>query len=247
MEREYKVAVVTGGSRGIGKAVSIELASRGMKVAIFARNQDQLDKTARDIQVKTSQTPLCLVADIGSMQSVQAAFKRVMEDFRRVDVLINAAGINIRKGIVQTTEEEWAKVIRTNLTGVFISCKIASGIMIAQKNGVIINISSVQARIGGTSPHYSASKAGIHGLTFALAKELAPFNIRVNAVAPGATDTDMAKLWSPETRERLKENTVLKRIAKPEEIAKAIAFLASEDASFITGTILDVNGGAWMG
>ncbi len=247
MNIDARVAVITGGSQGIGRALALELASRGANIVLIARNQSQLNRTAQEIHVRTKQAPLALSADVGSMHSMREAFHQTQDTFGRVDILINAAGINIRKGILQTTEAEWDEVIRTNLKGVFVACKIASEIMVAQHDGVIVNISSVQARTGGTSPHYSASKAGIHGLTFALARELAPYNIRVNVVAPGATETDMAKLWSSETRRHLIESTVLRRLAEPEEIAKVVAFLVSQDASFITGTVLDVNGGVWMG
>ena len=242
-----RVAVVTGGSRGIGKAVALELARRGLEVALLARDRDALLATAEEIRAAAGREALVCAGDVGDYEEMRQAFAAILARFGRIDVLVNAAGINIRKGILSSSSSEWEEVIRTNLTGVFNTCKLAAEVMTAQREGSIVNISSVQARLGGTSPGYSASKAGVHGLSFSLARELAPLNVRVNVVAPGATETDMAKLWNEETRVRMERSAALGRVALPTEIAAAVAFLASSEASFITGRVVDVNGGMWMG
>src|SRR5947209_3193244 len=167
---QQQVAVVTGASRGIGKSIAAELVSRGYDVMLIARQSAQLSETQAELTERASGSVVAFPGDVGSWDSMQSVVDRVRSVYGRIDALVNAAGVNIRKDIRETTLAEWNEVLRTNLTGAFITCKLVSEIMVAQESGSIVNISSVQARLGGTSPQYSASKAGLHGLTFALAR-----------------------------------------------------------------------------
>jgi len=239
-----KVVAVTGGSSGIGKAVAVEAARCGANVAIIARTLQTIEGAVAEIKSFSSQGTLGVVADVSDMASILGALNAVVSTFGQLDILVNCAGRNDRKTLFETGEKDWDEVIRVNLKGTFICCRVAAEIMRKQNYGVIINVSSVGAKRGATGPHYSASKAGIHGLSANLAKELAPYGIRVNVVAPGPIDnTRMAQEWTLEKREQLEKATLLHRLGKPVEVAKAILFLASDDASFITGEVLDVNGG----
>ena len=239
-----KVALVTGGSRGIGKETAIKLASLGCDLAILARTSIEVNDLSMELKKNFGVRCLSLTGDVSNWKEMNAQFLKLTQEFGRLDILINVAGINIPKSITETSLEEWNKVIAVNLTGTFICCKLGTELMMKRNSGVIINISSVQSRVGGRSVQYSASKAGIEGLTKSLARQLASNNIRIVSVAPGGTDTDMArKSWSKETRERLIQQTLLNRIAEPEEIASVIVFAASSDASYITGSTIHVNGG----
>ncbi len=240
-----RVALVTGASRGIGRAVALELARRGADVALLATNRSLLEEVAREIEAM-GRRPLVLVGDVGNMQEMQAAFESIKATFGHLDILVNNAGINQRQKLDKITEAGWDQTIGINLKGAFICSKLASELMIPQRSGWIVNISSVMGRMGGTSLDYSASKAGILGLTKALARSLAPHNILVNAVAPGPIATDQAKALPPDRMKQLVDSTPLGRIGQPEEIATVVAFLASEDAGFITGATIDVNGGMLM-
>ncbi len=243
MDFKDQVIVITGGSRGIGKSIAIEFSKLKASVVLIARNKETLEEVAATIQKDWLNKCVPFCGDVSNMFDMQRIFHQIEEQFGCIDVLINCAGINIRKSTFESTEEDWDKVIDVNLKGTFLCCKLACEIMKKKNGGSIINISSVGAKRGSTSPHYSASKAGINGLSACLAKEMAPFGIRVNVVSPGAVETDMAKQWSSSKRQKLIGETPLGRIGAPIEIAKAVVFLASEDASFITGENLDVNGG----
>jgi len=244
MDFSDRVVVITGGSRGIGQIIAREFSRLNAITIIVSRNKDVLESTANLIQMETHNLCIALPGDVSKMQDMQEVFSVIEKRFGQVDVLVNCAGINIRKSIFDTTEEEWDHVIDVNLKGTFICCMLASKMMAKQKKGAIINISSIGAKRGSTSPHYSASKAGVNGLSAYLAKEMAQFRVRVNVVSPGGIDTGMANNGTPEKRLQLAKETLLGRIGQPIEVAKAVIFLASEDASFITGEILDVNGGA---
>jgi 3-oxoacyl-[acyl-carrier protein] reductase len=248
MKLEGKVALVTGASRGIGKAIAIAFAREGAHLVINSSSSSgALDLVCKEIS-KLGCTCIAHRADVGQMDQVETMMAVVEKTFQRLDILVNNAGI-IRRGDIQTiTEEEWDEVIRVNLKGTFNCCKIASQIMIRQRRGKIINITSVAGRVGDitSAPGYGPSKAAIDNLTKSLALQLAPYNINVNAVAPHAIETEMSAQWSEERRISLVEAIPLKRLGKPEDVAAAVLFLASEDSNFITGEILDVNGGYWM-
>ena len=242
---DSKTALVTGASRGIGRAVALELARRGADVALLATNCELLEEVAKQIEAM-GRRALVLVGDVGNMREMRAAFDQIQAAFGRLDILVNNAGINQRQKLDKISEEGWDRTIDTNLKGAFICAKLAAEIMIPQRQGWIVNVSSVMGRMGGTSLDYSASKAGMLGLTKALSRSLAPHNILVNAVAPGPIETDQAKALPPDRMKQLVDSTPLGRIGKPEEIATVIAFLVSQDASFITGATIDVNGGMLM-
>ena len=242
---DSKTALVTGASRGIGRAVALELARRGADVALLATRREPLEQVAAEVQ-KLGRRALVLVSDVSDMGQMRAAFAQIRSTFGRLDILVNNAGINQRQKLDKITEAGWDETIDTNLKGAFICAKLAAEIMIPQRQGWIVNVSSVMGRMGGSSLDYSASKAGILGLTKALARSLAPHNILVNAVAPGPIETDQAKALPPDRMKQLVDSTPLGRIGKPDEVATVIAFLVSQDASFITGATIDVNGGMSM-
>ena len=242
---DSKTALVTGASRGIGRAVALELARRGADVALLATRREPLEQVAAEVQ-KLGRRALVLVSDVSDMGQMRAAFAQIRSTFGRLDILVNNAGINQRQKLDKITEAGWDETIDTNLKGAFICAKLAAEIMIPQRQGWIVNVSSVMGRMGGSSLDYSASKAGILGLTKALARSLAPHNILVNAVAPGPIETDQAKALPPDRMKQLVDSTPLGRIGKPDEVATVIAFLVSQDASFITGATIDVNGGMLM-
>ena len=242
-----KTALITGGSSGIGKATALLFAQQGADIGILARSKDQVDFVVDEIRADTRRNCMGLPGDVSNSGEMQKRFVEFVDRFKRLDILVNCAGINIPKGILETSLDEWREVIEINLTGTFICCKLAAEIMARQGEGNIINVSSIQAKIGGRSPQYSASKAGVEGLTKSLARELSQVNVRVNAVAPGATETGFArKYWSSQVRERLRLGTLVGRIAQPDEIANVIVFLASPAASYITGATIHVNGGAFL-
>ncbi len=248
MKLEGKVALVTGASRGIGKAVALAFAREGAHLVINSRGSPEvLDLVTEEIS-KLGCHCIAYHADVGQLDQVEAMMTAVEKTFHGLDILVNNAGI-IRRGTIETvTEEEWDEVIRVNLKGTFNCCKIASQIMMQQRRGKIINITSVAGKVGDitSAPGYGPSKAAIDNLTKSLALQLAAYNINVNAVAPHAIETEMSAQWSEEKRKSILEEIPLKRLGKPEEVAAAVLFLASQDADFITGEILDINGGYWM-
>lgn len=248
MKLEGKVALVTGASRGIGKAVARLFAEEGARLVINSSGSGEaLDLVQQEISRLGSQC-IAYRADVSQMDQVEAMMAVVEKTYQGLDILVNNAGI-IRRGDIQSvTEEEWDEVIRVNLKGTFNCCKAASQIMIQQRGGKIINITSVAGKVGDitSAPGYGPSKAAVNNLTKSLALQLAPYNINVNAIAPHAIETEMSAQWSEEKHKSILETIPLKRLGKPEEVAAAALFLASDDADFITGEILDVNGGYWM-
>ena len=241
---ENKIALVTGGARGIGRAISLGLASEGAHVA-FSDLQigDEGNKTKELVQAKGVRA-LALQADVRNFASAQVVVDDVVKEFQRVDILVNNAGITRDNLIMRMTEEEWDLVLDTNLKGTFNYCRAVSKYMISQRQGKIINISSVVGLIGNPGQvNYSASKAGIIGLTKTLAKELASRNIQVNSIAPGFVETSMTEKLTPQQREALLTMIPMKRTAQPEEIAGVVVFFASPAARYITGQVLCVDGG----
>ena len=234
-----KRILISGGSRGIGRACVELFASYGHKVAFIYRNDDtaavECSKKAGAYKIK---------ADVSVHSESVRAVNEAIEYLGGIDVLINNAGVSLTKLFSDTTYDEWKNVIDTNLSSAFSLSRECSKIMISQHNGSIINIGSVWGRCGASCEvAYSASKAGLRGLTQALAKELGPSNIRVNCIEPGVIDTDMNAEHSKETMDELCDSTPLCRIGKASEVAEAVYFLAGEGASFITGQIIGVDGG----
>jgi len=247
MKLKNRVAIVTGAARGIGKAIALTFVREGAKVALVDVDRDQLDLLKDEIS-KNKGEALSLPCDITQSPQVKEMVNQVREAFGRVDILVNNAGI-IRRGTIETiTEEDWDRVIEVNLKGTFNCCKAVFGIMKQQGYGKIVNISSIAGKMGDitSAPGYGPSKAGIDALTKTLARQLAPYGINVNGVAPHAIETEMSAQWSEERRREIIASIPLGRLGKPEEVAEAVLFLVSDEASFITGEILDVNGGALM-
>ncbi|PTX61253.1 3-oxoacyl-[acyl-carrier-protein] reductase [Melghirimyces profundicolus] len=239
-----KVAMVTGGSRGIGRAVSVALAEAGADVAvIYAGNREAAEETVEAIR-KTGRKASEIRADVSSSDEVQAAVKEVLETFGNIDILVNNAGITRDNLMLRMKEEDWDKVIDTNLKGVFLCTKAVTRPMMKQRSGRIINISSVVGISGNPGQaNYVAAKAGVIGLTKSTAKELASRGITVNAVAPGFIETDMTSKLGEDVRKDLLGQIPLARLGKPEDVAEAVKFLASDAAAYITGQTLNVDGG----
>lgn len=240
-----QVALVTGGSEGIGRSTATMLAEGGASVVVVGRDAQKLRLVAETISRDTGATCLDLPGHVEDFEEMRGCFAQVEAKLGGLDILVNSAGINNPKGTLDSTVGEFVEVIGVNLVGTFVCCKLGAEMILRRKaGGAIINISSVQSRLGGRSPQYSASKAGVEGLTKSLARELGKHGIRVNALAPGGTETSFAaRYWSEATREMLRERTILGRVAEPDEVAAAVVFLASRAASYITGTTLHVNGG----
>ena len=240
-----KVAIVTGGSRGIGAGIAKRLAEEGMKVAITSRGADQLQKTAREIEAAGG-TALAIPGDAGLKDDVEALFAQVMDAWGSVDVVVNNAGwANPRMHILEMDQDHWDTVIRTNLTSVYLHCHRAANIMVDQgKPGVLINISSFAAqRAHRYMAAYDGSKGGMEAMSRTMAIDLAPFKIRVNVVEPGAIHTEEFDPDGEEGKRKRGETVPLGRVGYPDDIAGAVAFLASDDASYITGQIIAVDGG----
>jgi len=245
---EKKVAVVTGAAQGIGKAIALGLAKQGADLVLADLDVEKVKSVADQIAAETGRQAMAIKTDVGDQRSVQAMVDQATEKFGQIDILVNNAGI-IRRGSLETmTDQDWHDVVRTNLTGVYYCCRAIVPIMKGQGSGKIVNISSVAAKTGDitSSPGYGPSKAAIDCLTKSLARELAPYGINVNAVAPHAIETEMSAEWSDEKRKKVVSAIPLGRMGQPEEVAELVAFLASDKASFITGEIVDVNGGFLM-
>jgi 3-oxoacyl-[acyl-carrier protein] reductase len=247
MKLMNRVAIVTGGARGIGKAIALVFVREGAKLALIDVDQGILDTAKNEIK-KDRQEVIAIPCDITKGVEVKAMVNQVQKAFGRVDILVNNAGI-IRRGTIETvTEDDWDRVIEVNLKGTFNCCKAVVDPMKSQKYGKIVNISSIAGKMGDitSAPGYGPSKAGVDALTKTLARQLAPYGINVNAVSPHAIETEMSAQWSEERRREIISSIPLGRLGKPEDVAEATVFLASDEASFITGEILDVNGGALM-
>jgi 3-oxoacyl-[acyl-carrier protein] reductase len=241
-----KVAIVTGASRGIGRAIAKKLAEEGARVVV---NYNSSSKEAEDLQREITESggeALLFKADVSISRDVQSMVEATIAKFGRVDILVNNAGIIFRKRILESTEEEWDRTLDVNLKSVYLCSKAVAPIMIGQKRGKIVNISSISGVNSPPSavevPDYTASKAGVIGLTRALAVDLAP-TINVNVVCPGAIETDMLAQMSEQARSGRMAETPLTRFGRPEEIAAAVLYLASDDSDFVTGETLVVSGG----
>ena len=247
MQLTGKTAIVTGGSRGIGRAAALTLAEAGADVAvIYAGNTAAAEETVRLIEEK-GRKGLAIQCDVADEAAVTAMVKDVKKELGRIDILVNNAGIT-RDGLLMIMKEaDWQAVLDTNLTGAFHCTKAVTRLMMKQRSGAIINITSVVGQTGNAGQaNYAAAKAGMIGFTKSVAKELASRGIRVNAVAPGCIDTDMTAVLSDAVKEDMLKSIPLGRVAQPEEVAKAVVFLASDNASYITGQVLNVDGGMVM-
>jgi 3-oxoacyl-[acyl-carrier protein] reductase len=238
-----KVAVVTGASQGIGRDTALALAEAGAKVAVAARNEEKLAALVNDIAAAGGEA-LAVKMDVAEFEQVKAGFKQIVEKFGRLDILVNNAAVT-RDGLaMRMKQEDWETVVRTNLTGAHWCIQQVLPVMMKARAGRIINISSVVAQSGNAGQaNYVAAKAGLIGLTKAIAIEIASRNITVNAVAPGFIETPMTDVLPDKVKEELKTRIPLGRMGSPRDVAAAIVFLASDEAGYITGHVLNVNGG----
>lgn len=247
MNLTERVAVITGASQGIGRACAIELAKRGVSVALVARNQQKLEDVAAEISAtggKARVTP----ADIENEDQLKAAFKTLIGELGKIDILVNNAGITRDQLVMRMKRADWDAVMNTNLTSAYLCSQQVVSPMLKQRWGRIINITSVFGQMGQAGQaNYASSKAGLIGLTMAMARELGSRNITCNAVAPGFIETAMTSVLSDDLKQSALKMIPLGRVGTPEEVAHCVAFLASEDASYITGHVLNVNGGMLMG
>ena len=247
MKFEGKVALVTGAARGIGKAIALKLAQEGADVVVTDVDLEGAQRVAQEIE-GLGYKAKAIQADVSQREAVQRLVSEAVSVFGQIDILVNNAGIIRRGTFLEHDPQDWEKVLSVNLGGTFNCAKEVVPLMVKQGGGKIINISSVVGKMGdiASAPSYGTSKGAINTFTKSLARELAPYGINVNAVAPHAIETDMSREWSEEKRRQIVEAIPLKRLGKPEEVAEVVAFLASDGAGFITGQILDVNGGYLM-
>ncbi len=242
-----KVAIVTGGSRGIGAATAAWLAEHGAAVVVSGRDADRLQSTVKQIEERGG-SAIAVVADAAKREDADALVERTKERFGRVDVLVNNAGITRDGLLVRMKDEDWDRVMDVNLRGAFLLTRAVTKALVRQKSGGrIINIASTAGAMGNAGQvNYSAAKAGLIGFTKASARELAHWSILVNAVAPGLIETDMAAAIPAEAREALLAQVPLKRMGTAREVAEMVGFLAGDGAAYITGQVFHVNGGLYM-
>jgi 3-oxoacyl-[acyl-carrier protein] reductase len=244
---EGRAALVTGASQGIGRACALLLAESGAKLALCARNQEKLNHVAEAIRGKGGEAE-AFPLDVANEEAIKATVKAVIARFGKLDILINNAGITRDQLMMRMKRADWDDVLATNLTAPFLLSQAAIGSMLKQRWGRIINITSIFGQIGQAGQtNYSSSKAGLIGLTMALAREVASRSITVNAVAPGFIETAMTEVLPAELKENLLKNIPLGRQGSDMDVAHAVKFLASEEAGYITGHVLNVNGGILMG
>jgi 3-oxoacyl-[acyl-carrier protein] reductase len=247
MKLEGRVALVTGASQGIGHACALALARHGAHVAVAARNREKLDALVGEITHAGGKAS-AFVIDVGEEEKVKAGIKSALGQFGKIDILINNAGITRDQLVMRMKRPDWDSVLNTNLTSAYLCIQQVIPSMLKQRWGRIINITSVFGQMGQAGQaNYAASKAGLIGLTMAMARELASRNITCNAVAPGFIETNMTAALSEEFRQTAVKSIPLGRVGSPEDVASAVSFLASEEASYITGHVLNVNGGLLMG
>jgi 3-oxoacyl-[acyl-carrier protein] reductase len=241
-----KIALVTGAARGIGRAIAEELAGQGADIVVGDLQADWCADTVAAVQAK-GRKAMALALNVADAASVEAGVEEVVKAFGRIDLCVNNAGITKDGLLIRMTEEDWDAVLDINLKGTFLMTKAVARPMMKQRSGAIVNIASIIGLIGNAGQcNYSASKAGVIALTKSTAKELAGRGIRVNAVAPGFIQSKMTDALSAEVRQQMLDNIPLKRFGSPEDVARVVAFLAGDAASYITGQTLSVNGGMAM-
>ncbi|MBE6065612.1 3-oxoacyl-[acyl-carrier-protein] reductase [Clostridium cochlearium] len=241
---ENKTAIVTGGSRGIGKAIAMKLGNLGASIVLNYRSDtDTLRNTVKELE-ELNINVVAVKADISDYKECEKMIKVALDKFSKIDILVNNAGITADNLMLRMKEEEFDRVIKTNLKGTFNCVKHCTPIMIKKRYGKIINISSVVGISGNIGQcNYAAAKAGVIGLTKSLARELASRSINVNAIAPGFIETDMTNALSDKAKENIINSIPLKRVGKAEDVAELVAFLASDNSSYITGQVINVDGG----
>jgi 3-oxoacyl-[acyl-carrier protein] reductase len=247
MSLSGRVAFVTGASQGIGRACAVKLAAKGATVAAAARNQEKLDQLVREI-TNAGGKAAAFALDVTDEEQVKSAIKSAIAQFEKVDILVNNAGITRDQLVMRMKRSDWDAVLQTNLTSAYLCTQAVTSSMLKQRWGRIINITSIFGQMGQAGQaNYSASKAGLIGLTMAIARELGSRNITCNAVAPGFIETAMTDVLGEDFKQNAVKQIPLARIGTVNDIANAVAFLASDEASYITGHVLNVNGGMLMG
>ncbi len=247
MKLEGRVALVTGASQGIGHACALTLASQGASVAVAARNQQKLDELVAQITASGGKAA-AFVMDVADEDQIKAGIKSAIAHFGKIDILVNNAGITRDQLVMRMKRADWDAVLNTNLTSAYLCIQQVIGSMLKQRWGRIINITSIFGQTGQAGQaNYAASKAGLIGLTMAMAREVASRNITCNAVAPGFIETSMTAALSEEFKQNAVKMVPLGRVGTTSDVANAVSFLASEEASYITGHVLNVNGGMLMG
>lgn len=244
---EGRTALVTGASRGIGRAIALRLAAEGADVAVnFAGSAAKAEEVKNAI-IEMGRKAIAIQADVKDASSVAGMVEEVKKTFGRIDILVNNAGVTRDGLLMRMKDEDWETVIDTNLRGVFQCTKAVSKIMMKQRYGRIVNMASVVGLVGNAGQaNYAASKAGVIGFSKSVARELASRGITVNMVAPGCIDTDMTAVLSDKVREAMLADIPLARVGKPEDVANAVAFLVSDEAAYITGQVINVDGGMVM-
>ncbi|HSS96662.1 MAG TPA: 3-oxoacyl-[acyl-carrier-protein] reductase [Terriglobales bacterium] len=247
MSLSGRVALITGASQGIGRTCALKLAAQGTTVAVVARNQEKLDELVKEITAAGGKAS-AFALDVANEEQIKTVFKEALAQLGKIDILVNNAGITKDTLIMRMKRADWDAVINTNLTSAYLCTQQVISSMLKQRWGRVINITSVFGQTGQAGQaNYAASKAGLIGLTMALAREVASRNITCNAVAPGFIETSMTSVLSEEFRQTALKMIPLSRVGTPDDVANAVAFLASEEASYITGHVLNVNGGMLMG
>ena len=243
-----KTALITGGAQGIGLAIATRLAREGAQVSIFDINMDKAQEAA-DALAKEGLSVMAGYADVASVDSIKAMLALVASQFGKLDIVVNNAGILSSTPVAKITEDEWDRIMAVNLKGTFFVCQLAFPYLKDRPQPRIINLASLAGRMGGyeSSMAYTASKGGVISLTYGLSRQYAPYGITVNCICPGPTETPMIRQWSDTQLSGLLARIPIGKICKPEHIANAVAFLASDAAEVITGLALDINGGLYVG
>jgi len=242
-----RVALITGASQGIGRTCALKLAAEGATVAVAARNQEKLDELVKEITANGGKA-VAFALDVGDEEQVKATFRTALAQLGKIDILVNNAGITRDQLVMRMKRADWDSVLNTNLTSAYLCIQQVMSSMLKQRWGRIINITSIFGQMGQAGQaNYAASKAGLIGLTMAIAREVGSRSITCNAVAPGFIETAMTSGLSDDFKQNALKMIPLARIGKSEDVANAVAFLASEEASYITGHVLNVNGGMLMG